>query len=424
MSPFENYLARLTHAAGTLKLSKEELEHLKTPDRILERHIEVKRDDGSVVALPAYRVQFNNTRGPYKGGIRFHPAADLDEVKALAALMAIKCAVVDIPMGGAKGGVAFNPKDYSKAEIERVSQAFVRAFAEYLGADKDIPAPDVYTNAEIMGWMLEEFQTITGRTEPGMITGKPIELGGSLGRDTATAWGAIYVLEALRKAIGTPRRELRVAIQGFGNAGAHAAEILHALGYPIVALSDSKGGIYRASGLNPEEVNRVKHEKDAITEMYCQGTVCDLEKLEKEGARIITNAELLTSDCDVLIPAALDNQLTAKNAADVKAKIVLEIANGPTSPEGDRVLAEKKVIVIPDVLANAGGVTVSYFEWLQNKSGEHWSEEEVMKKLQPIMVNAFEAVWHKAQEHHVTARDAAFLLGVERIVEAMRAKNS
>lgn len=420
MSPFENYRARLRHAAKALGLSLEETKRLETPDRILEKNIVVKRDDGTEVSLPAYRVQFNNARGPYKGGIRFHPGADLDEVKTLAALMAIKCAVVDIPMGGAKGGVQFNPKDFSRAEIERVSRAWVRAFSEHIGADKDIPAPDVYTNAEIMGYMLDEFQRITGRKEPGVITGKPIEHGGSQGRDTATAQGAVYVLESLRKALGIPAGELRVAIQGFGNAGAHAAEILHELGYPIVALSDSKGGIYRASGLKPEEVDRVKHEKDAITEMYCQGTVCDLGRLEKDQARIITNEELLTSDCDVLIPAALDNQLTARNAGDVKAKIVLEIANGPTSPEADAILAEKKVIVVPDVLANAGGVTVSYFEWLQNRSGESWSEQEVMARLQPIMEKAFEAVWHEAQAHTVTPRDAAFLLGVRRIVEAIR----
>lgn len=420
MSPFGNYLARLEHAARTLKLSPKEIKRLETPDRVLEKTIEVTQDDGATVSLPAYRVQFNNARGPYKGGIRFHPAADLDEVKALAALMAIKCAVVNIPMGGAKGGVAFNPKEFSRAEIERVARAWVRAFADHLGADKDIPAPDVYTNAEIMGYMLDEFQKITGRKEPGMITGKPLELGGSEGRDTATAQGAVYVFEALREALGTSRGELRVAIQGFGNAGAHAAGILHGLGYKIVALSDSKGGIYRARGLDPDELYAVKHEKDAITEMYCNGTVCDAEKLANDEARIITNDELLTSECDVLIPAALDNQLTAKNAADVKAKIVLEIANGPTNPEADEIFAKKNVIVIPDVLANAGGVTVSYFEWLQNKRGERWSEKEVLEKLKPIMGSAFENVWRTAEVHHVTPRDAAFIVGIQRITEAMR----
>lgn len=420
MSPFENYRARLEHAAQALSLSPEEIKQLQTPDRILEKHIDVKRDDGTTASLQAYRVQFNNARGPYKGGIRFHPAADLDEVKALAALMAIKCAVVNIPMGGAKGGVAFNPKEYSKAEIERVARAFVGAFADHLGADKDIPAPDVYTNAEIMGYMLDEFEKLTGRKEPAMITGKPLELGGSEGRDAATGQGAVYVLEALREALGVPRGELRVAVQGFGNAGAHAAEILHALGYPIVALSDSKGGIYRAKSLDPAELYAIKHERDAITEMYCQGTVCDAEKLANDEAHIITNDELLTSDCDVLIPAALDNQITARNAPHVKAKIVLEIANGPTNPEADAILKERGIIVIPDVLANAGGVTVSYFEWLQNKQGEHWSEGEVLEKLKPIMVSAFEKVWHMAEEHGVTPRDAAFLVGIQRIVEATR----
>lgn len=420
MSPFDNYRARLEHAARALKLTPEETKKLETPDRVLQKDISITRDDGSKVSLPAYRVQFNNARGPYKGGVRFHPAADLDEVKALAALMAIKCAVVNIPLGGAKGGVTFNPKFYSKTEIEQVARAFVRAFAEHLGSDKDIPAPDVYTNAEIMGYMLNEFETITGRREPGMITGKPLELGGSLGRDTATAQGAVYVLEALRQVLGKEPRELTVAVQGFGNAGGHAAEILYKLGYPIVAVSDSKGGIYRAGGLDPAELNRVKHEKDALTEMYCHGTVCDLEKMEKDSARIITNEELLTCDCDVLIPAALDNQLTAKNAADVKAKIVLEIANGPTSPEADEILSKNGVIVVPDVLANAGGVTVSYFEWLQNTQDEQWNEEEVHRKLQPLMVKAFDDVWRMAKEHRVTPRDAAFLLGAKRLADASR----
>lgn len=421
-NPFISYLSRLQTAAKLLRLSDTILAKLSEPDRVLEEDIALIRDDGSTESLRAYRVQFNNARGPYKGGIRFHPAANLDEVKALAAAMAIKCAVVGIPMGGGKGGVQFNPKNYSRAEIERVARAFVRAFSEHLGVDKDIPAPDLYTNAETMGHMLDEYEKVVGRSEPGMITGKLLSLGGILGRDSATAQGGAYALQGIVEALELDPHKLRVAVQGFGNAGYHIARLLHAAGYLIVGISDSKGALFSEQGLDPEAVYRAKHGHDSMRAMYCDGSVCDEEKMARDRVRVGTNEELLEIDCDVLVPAALDNQLVAKNAPHVKAQIILEIANGPTTPEADAIFAERNVTVIPDVLANAGGVTVSYFEWIQNREGLAWGEENVHKELKSIMTTATKAVWMKGAEHAIPLRDAAFLLGVEQLAVAHRAR--
>ncbi len=421
-NPFHSYITRLEHAAQTLSLSERQLTELKTPNRIVEKTLSITRDNSTTVQLPAYRVQFSNARGPYKGGIRFHPAADLDEVKALAAAMAIKCAVVDIPLGGGKGGVQFNPKEYSRAEIERVSRAWARAFAPAIGVDTDIPAPDVYTTAEIMGYMLDEYEKTIGKNEAGVITGKPLSLGGIVGRDTATAQGGAYVLQEIVRALELEPAKLRVAVQGFGNAGYHIARILHGLGYRIVGLSDSKGALMSERGLDPEAAFRAKHEHDVITALYCPGSVCDEEKLARDHVKVGTNEDLLTMDCDVLIPAALDNQLSAENAGAVQASLILELANGPTTPEADAIFAERGIHLIPDVLANAGGVTVSYFEWLQNRAGSRWSETDVSEKLKPIMVSAAQSVWNMARDKNVTMRDAAFLLGVRRIADALHAR--
>jgi glutamate dehydrogenase/leucine dehydrogenase len=406
MNPFQSYLERLASAVNTLRLSPAVHAALKTPERIIEKDIELTRDDGSKETLRAYRVQFNSARGPYKGGIRFHSAADLDEVKALAAAMAIKCAVVNIPLGGGKGGVQFDPKKYSKPEIERVARAFVRAMGDALGAKKDIPAPDVYTNPEIMAIMLDEFEKMVGHKEPGMITGKPLERGGIVGRDTATAQGGVFVLERFVQALGLEPSRLRVAVQGFGNAGATAARLLHEDGYTIVGVSDSKGGVVGES-LDPAQLEKTKLETGGLT---------------APGTRAVSNAELLETDCDILIPAALDNQLTAANASRVKAKIILELANGPTTPEADVIFAERTITVIPDVLANAGGVTVSYFEWLQNNDGTLWSKEKVHTELRTIMNAAADAVLEESKKTQVPLREAAFLLGVERLADAITAK--
>ncbi|PIR92961.1 glutamate dehydrogenase [Candidatus Falkowbacteria bacterium CG10_big_fil_rev_8_21_14_0_10_43_10] len=405
-TPFNNYLTNLEKAAKILNLSEKETAALREPNKVIEKKISVALDSGEQKEFNAYRVQFNNARGPYKGGIRFHPAADISEVKALAALMAVKCATVNIPFGGGKGGVQCNPKELSAGELEKVARAWARAMADDIGVDKDIPAPDVYTTPEIMAYILDEYEKIKGRSEPGLITGKPIDLGGSLGRGTATAQGAVYVLEELIKMLGKEQGQLTVAIQGFGNAGYFAANILHNLGYKIVAVSDSKGGIYNATGLNPVEIMKIKEEQGSVT--------------NAAGAQIITNEEILTCDCDILIPAALDNQIREDNTAAVKAGIILEISNGPTTPAADKILREKGVVVVPDVLANAGGVTVSYFEWVQNRMGYYWTEEEVFAKLKPIMVKAFQDIWRFAEEKKIALRDAAFILAVERIVKAMR----
>ena len=416
--PFSFYTENLRAAGALLQLKAEDVSALETPDRVIEKELEIIRDSGETVLLPAYRVQFNNARGPYKGGIRFHPDADLNEVKALAALMALKCAVVNIPMGGGKGGVTFNPKDYSRAEIEQVARAWARAFKDDIGESRDIPAPDVYTNAEIMGYILDEYQKVTHTIAPGTVTGKPLALGGSLGRESATSQGGVYVLEELREKLGKSREELRVAIHGFGNVGYHAARILHSLGYTIVALADSRGGIIREQGLDPEAAYAAKHANRSITSLYCEGSVCDTARLSADGARIVLPEEVLTADCDVLIPAALDGVITATNATDIKASIILELANGPTTPDADQLLAERGVIVVPDILANAGGVTVSYFEWLQNKTGEQWSEEKVFSRLRPLMQEAFRELWQRNKSYGVTLRQAAFMIGIERLIAA------
>jgi glutamate dehydrogenase/leucine dehydrogenase len=404
-TPFANYITRVKKAGTILGLSDKEVEALSTANNILERDIEITRDNGTKENLKAYRVQFNNARGPYKGGIRFHPAADLDEVKSLAAAMAIKCAVVGIPLGGGKGGVAFDPKQYSKKEIEQVSRAWARAMADYIGVDKDIPAPDVYTDGKVMSYILDEYEKIMKRSEPGLITGKPLSLGGSEGRGTATAQGGAYVLAELLNVMGDTAKK-KVAIQGFGNAGAHMANILHGMGHTIVAVSDSKNGIYNADGLDPEAVMKIKMDK---------GSVADVP-----GAKVISNEELLTCDCDILVPAALDNQIREDNAANIKAKIIIELANGPTTPAADEILAQKGIVLVPDVLSNAGGVTVSYFEWVQNRMGYYWTEEEVLAKLHPIMKKSFAEVWMMSKQSNSTLRDAAFTLAIKKIVEAMR----
>ena len=406
-NPFQNYLDNLALAGSALNLSKEEIESLTKPQNIIQTNLKIKTSLGEE-NFPAYRVQFNNARGPFKGGIRFHPAADLDEVKALAALMAIKCSVVGIPLGGAKGGVTIDPKKYNAKDLEEVARAWAREMSQHIGVTKDIPAPDVYTNSQTMAHILDEYEKIVGHEEFGVITGKPLELGGSLGRNIATAQGGVYVLEQLIQDKNLKITDLKIAIQGFGNAGYTAASILNKMGAKIVAVSDSSAGVYFADGLDPEELNIFKENGGS------------LKDFNKEGYKIITNEELLVTECDVLIPAALDNQITKDNAANVKAKIVLELANGPTTPEADKILFKKGITLVPDVLANAGGVTVSYFEWVQNRAGDMWTEEFILNRLKNIMVKSYIAVRDLAKEKNIDFRLSAFSLGVKRIVDAMR----
>lgn len=422
MHAFDQYKARLNEAADILSLSPEAVRDLETPDRILEKTLSVSLG-GVPSELPAYRVQFSNARGPYKGGIRFHPAADLDEVKALAAMMAIKCAVVDIPMGGGKGGVTFNPKAVSKEDVLEVSRAWARAFSDDIGPDKDIPAPDVYTNSEIMAVMLDEYEKTKGAEAPATFTGKPLDKGGIEGRDQATAMGGVYVLEAYVAEKGWKASDLKVAVHGFGNAGATAAELLHARGYKIVGLADSKGAVMSGKGLDPNVFQKVKQENKSVKEMYCNGTVCDEGLLERDSVVVGDPNAVLTMDADILIPAALDGVITAEVARAMRAKVVLELANGPTVAEADAILEERGIDVIPDVLANAGGVTVSYFEWEQNLKGTNYKRDEVNARLKDVMSKAWNDVSAFAKKHGITFRKASFVLAVERIVAAKKNKN-
>src|SRR3989338_3642037 len=419
MNPFDQYAANVRKTAELLKLSKKDTDALLTPDRIIEKKLSVSIGKKKKT-LPAYRVQFSTARGPYKGGIRFHPKADLHEVKALAAMMAIKCAVVGIPMGGGKGGVEVDPKSLTREEIHALSRAFARAFAQYIGVDKDIPAPDVYTNPEIMAVMLDEYEKVKGVSAPGTFTGKPLSIGGVPGRDTATAMGALFVLHAFVKEKKWNPKSLRVAIHGFGNAGATMATVLYERGYRIVGLADSKGSVMSQKGLNPAVFNRIKNEHKSLRDAYCQGSVCDESRLRKEKVTIGEPEAVLSMDCDILIPAALDGVITEAVAKKVQAKAILELANGPTTADADVILLREEVPVIPDVLANAGGVTVSYFEWVQNNTGIPMTRVEVNKRLEKVMTVAWADVSRFANEYGVPYRIAAFALGVERILEAKR----
>jgi glutamate dehydrogenase/leucine dehydrogenase len=409
----------IKQAASASSLSAEAIAALTTSDQVLERTLTLVRDSGEHVSLPAYRIQFSNARGPYKGGIRFHPEASQDEVMALAAAMVMKTAVLGLPLGGAKGGVQFDPKQYSRSEIERIARAYAETFADAIGPDRDIPAPDVYTNEAIMGYMLDAYERTVGYSAPGVVTGKPLALGGSVGRSSATAQGGVFALEEYVAQEGLQRDQLRVAIQGFGNAGSHAAFLLHRLGYQIVAISDSRGGVYSSSGLDPHYAYRIKHEHDAITEMYCSGSVCDETRLKQDNATILSNEEIITCDCDILVPAALDNQIRIDNGAAVQAGIVLELANGPTAGDAEQQLFTQGTVVIPDILANAGGVSVSYFEWVQNRMHYYWDEQDVTEQLKRRMVDALHAVRTRALERSVTLREAAYAIAVERQAEAL-----
>ncbi len=411
-NPFHNYLAVVQEAGTHLNLSDTIVARLSQPNHVIQKELKVRMDNGAEKKWNAYRVQFNNARGPYKGGVRFHPDANLDEMQALAALMSIKCAVVGIPFGGAKGGVQCNPKELSATEIERLSRAWMHEMAAYVGSDRDIPAPDVYTNPQIMAFMLDEYESMTHRNEPAVITGKPVELGGSAGRDTATAQGAVYVLEYLLKKFSFPRIGARVAVQGFGNAGYTIAWLLHDAGFKIVAVSDSQGGVYAKSGLDPRAVMRVKEAAGTVN-AYTFG-----------DTRPISQEELLTCACDILVPAALDDQITAQNADALQAQVILELANNPTSHDANETLNNKGVRIIPDVLVNAGGVTVSYFEWVQNRQQYYWTADEVGKKLKTVMERATEEVWNLAQEKKLSLRTAAFVSGIAKIAETMKLRGT
>ncbi|MFA6537083.1 MAG: Glu/Leu/Phe/Val dehydrogenase [Patescibacteria group bacterium] len=416
MTAFTNAMNQLHKTASLINLDADVLKMLETPDRVLQVKVPVKMDDGNLKIFEGYRVQYNNWAGPYKGGIRYFPSVDLDEVKALAFWMTIKCAVAGIPMGGGKGGITVNPKELSHSELERLSREFGRMVAPNIGPLVDVPAPDVYTNSEIMNWVKEsyiEFEKNKAQENnfsfspeqikkmDAVITGKAVEQGGSLGRDRATAMGGFFVLEKMRELLNKKSEELTVAIQGFGNAGGVMANLVFSAGYKIVATSDSRGGIYNEAGL---DVKALEIHKQST------GSVADFP-----GAKNITNEELLTTKVDILIPAALENQITIANAEQIQAKYILELANGPVTPEADEILFKNSVKSIPDVLANSGGVTVSYFEWEQNLKNEKWLEEQVFSKLKEIIVPAFTSIWAFAESKNVDLRQAAFARALERL---------
>jgi len=376
-------------------------------------------DDGRVKTFRGFRVQHNNIRGPYKGGLRYHPRVDMDEAKALAFWMTMKCAIVDVPFGGGKGGIAVNPKELSEGELERLTREFARKLAPVIGPDKDVPAPDVNTNAKIMDWIREEYEAVTHTKAPAVVTGKSIEHGGSQGRSEATGAGGALALQSILKTLGRDPRGMTVAIQGFGNVGSHLARYLKKMGCVIVALSDSKGGLYIPRGIaDLDAVEACKEKSGRIAGCYCVGSVCDLSNMESLGGKDIQPEDTLTLPVDIIVPAALENAITKENAGKIQASIVLEMANGPTTPEADEILAQNGATVIPDVLANSGGVAVSYFEWLQNKRDEPWTEERVFGALQEKMEAATTIVAETSAAHKCTLRDAAYLVALERISKA------
>ena len=409
-SLFAEALTRLDAAATHLDLDETILEQLRYPKEVLSARLLVRMDDGSRRSFLAWRCRYDDTRGPTKGGIRFHPTANMDEVIALAFWMTCKCAAVNLPYGGAKGAVAVDPHLLSMTELERLSRAYVQAFSGMLGPDRDIPAPDVYTNATIMGWMADEYGSIIRQPCPAVITGKPIPLGGSLGRDDATARGGYYLIKHLEEELGLANGARRVAIQGFGNAGMHVARLLHRDGYRIVAVSDSRGGVIDPGGLDPQALI------DAKTRT---GTVA---ALQRSGAmKSADSAAVLEAECDLLVPAALENQIDEHNAGRIQARVVLELANGPVAPPADRILHQRGVTVLPDILANAGGVTVSYFEWVQNRQGWYWSAPDIHERLRGVMEREGRQVWSLALERGIDLRTAAYVHALGRLADAIRA---
>lgn len=418
-SLFADASKRLEKTLSYTNISQDSLNRLKYPKASLTVSIPVRMDDGSLQVFPGYRVRYDDTRGPGKGGVRYHPNVSLDEVQSLAFWMTFKCALLNLPFGGAKGGITVNPKELSKQELERLSRGYIEAIADFIGPDVDILAPDVYTNEMIMGWMMDEYSIIKRRISPGVVTGKPITMGGSQGRTSATAMGAFYAINTILPKLSQLPEQTTVAIQGFGNVGGILAELLAKVGYKVVAVSDSQGGIYTEKGLDIPSIRQYKKEGYPMTAVYCSKSVCNIVEHDT-----ISNAELLALDVDVLIPAALENQITAANAHDIRAKFIFEVANGPITSEADEILEQKGIYVFPDILINAGGVTVSYFEWVQNRSGLYWNLTEVNEKLKEKMIIETEQTWNIAQEFSVSMRTAAYIHAINRLGEALDAKGT
>jgi len=405
VNPFESLHSQLDAAGEYVDVRTDVLERLKHPERVLETTLSVERDDGSIELFRAFRSQFNGDRGPYKGGIRYHPGVNRDEVKALSGWMAYKCAVVDIPYGGGKGGIVVDPKQYSESELERLTRSFATELRPLIGEDKDVPAPDVNTGQREMNWIKDTYETLENTTAPGVITGKAIDSGGSAGRVEATGRSVMLSAREVFDWLGSDLADATVAVQGYGNAGSIAARLIDEAGGTIVAVSDSSGGIYDSDGLDAAAVAETKLETGAVTEY--------------DAPERLSNEELLTLDVDLLIPAALENAIDEEMARDVQADVIVEAANGPLTPSADRVLAEKNAYVVPDILANAGGVTVSYFEWVQNRQRFSWTEGRVNDELERVIIEAFDGLIETYDTKGIdTLRTAAYVVAIDRVVDA------
>jgi glutamate dehydrogenase (NAD(P)+) len=403
-NPFDNAKIVIEKALTAGKLDKKIGKYLQQPEKIIEVSVPYRNDQGELKILKGFRVQHNNFRGPYKGGIRFHPKTDLDEVKALATWMSIKCAVVNIPYGGAKGGVEVDVKELSESELEKVTRSFVRAIYNFVGPKIDIPAPDVNTNPKIIDWFYDEYSKIAGKKTPAVITGKSLKAGGSIGRDNATARGGQFILNQLinKRNLGIKK----AAVQGFGNAGSNIAKLLNEQGIKIVAVSDSSGAIYNPDGLDPNKIVNLKKKWGKIAEI--------------PNSTIISNSKLLSLDLDLLVLAALENAITEKNMKSIKSKVIVELANGPITPEADKYFEKNKVLILPDILANAGGVTVSYFEWWQNLKNERWNAEKVDRKLEKVMNSAFDSVYDLSVRKGISFRQSAYIVAIDRIIKTAK----
>ena len=407
-SLLEDALVRLDDAAAHLSIDPDVIEKLKYARETTKVRLMIRMDDGSRKSFLAWRCRYDDTRGPTKGGIRFHPESTADEVETLAFWMTFKCAVMNLPYGGGKGAVQVDPRTLSKSELERLSRAYMQAFSRMVGPDRDIPAPDVYTNAMIMGWMADEYASIQGQAAPAVITGKPIALGGSVGREDATARGGFYLTRHLTQRLGLPTEGLRIAIQGFGNAGQHVARLFRSIGAKIVAVSDSGGAVHASAGLDLDALLAAKAQGQSVLQAA-------------HGGQVIAAGDLIGVDCDVLAPSAMEDMIHGGNASQVRARVVLELANGPITPEADAILAERGVVILPDILANAGGVTVSYFEWVQNRQGYYWTLDEVHTRLKTIIEREADAVWAIAEDKSVTLRTAAYIHALGRLAASIEA---
>jgi glutamate dehydrogenase (NADP+) len=400
-------------ACDQLNIHPDVFEELRLPRETLSTTLLIRMDDGSRRAFQAWRCRYNDRRGPTKGGVRFHSNVSLDEIETLAFWMTFKCAVANLPFGGGKGGVCVDTKQLSQVELERLSRAYIESFASFIGADRDILAPDMYTSGIVLAWMSDEYSSITGQPSPTALTGKPLAFGGTAGRVDATARGGYYTLRQLESALNVKPDSATVAIQGFGNVGYHCAKLLHSDGYRIVAVSDSSGGIYDAAGLDPLSVMQHKHETGSVQGAKGHGRT-----------KPISNAELLELDCDVLVPAALEREITLENCERIQARIILELANGPVSPEADQILNSSGHVIVPDILANAGGVTVSHLEWVQNRSGFYWDESHVRDRLKTTMETEAQAIWALHTEMEISMREAAYMHGLRRIAESVEARGT